>query len=164
MSEEQQPAETEGQQQEVQDENQEKAPKPSETVDFWKQKAREQEKRAKANSDAATELEQIRESQKSESEKSAEKIRQLQSEVESQKVEALRFKVASQYGINDEDAQLFLTGPDEDTLQRQAQRLGKRDEDAGKPRAPKPDPNQGRDGGNPGSVADQFAAAMGDLL
>jgi hypothetical protein len=34
-------------------ESAEQAPKPSETVDFWKAKAREQEKRAKANADAA---------------------------------------------------------------------------------------------------------------
>ena len=44
-------------------------PKPTETVDFWKAKAREQEKRAKANADAATKLKEIEDRDLSELEK-----------------------------------------------------------------------------------------------
>jgi hypothetical protein len=51
----------------------EQAPKPTETVDFWKSKAREQEKRAKENADAAKELEAIRESQKSDQQRLVER-------------------------------------------------------------------------------------------
>ncbi len=101
-------------------------PKPTETVDFWKQKAREQEKRAKENADAARRLAEIEESQKSEAEKAADRIRQLEQEADAARREALRFKVATKYGIGDEDADLFLTGSDEETLQKQAERLAAR--------------------------------------
>lgn len=52
--------------------------------------------------------------------------------------DALRFRVAAQNGISDEDADLFLTGTDLETLTRQATRLKERT-----PTAPKPDPSQG---------------------
>lgn len=37
---------------------------------------------------------------------------------------ALRLRVAAKHGISDEDADLFLTGTDEETLTKQATRLG----------------------------------------
>lgn len=37
--------------------------------------------------------------------------------------DALRLRVAAKHGVSDEDADLFLTGSDEETLTRQAQRL-----------------------------------------
>jgi len=37
--------------------------------------------------------------------------------------EALRWRIAAKHGISDEDAELFLTGADEDTLSRQAERF-----------------------------------------
>lgn len=99
---------------------------PAETVDFWKQKAREQEKRAKENASAAKRLAEIEEAQKSEAEKAADRIRQLEGEAEQARRDALRFKVASKYGIGDEDADLFLTASDEETLVKQAERLAAR--------------------------------------
>lgn len=104
-------------------------PKPSETVDFWKQKAREQEKRAKENAEAAKRLAEIEESQKSDAEKSAERIKQLETEASAARSDALRFKVASKFGIGDEDADLFLTGSDEETLTKQAERLAGRSDE-----------------------------------
>lgn len=72
--------------------------------------------------------------------------------------EALRLRVAAKHGISDEDADLLLTGTDEETLTKQAKALAARNEEAGKPRAPKPDPNQGRPGGGgPKTTADSFA-------
>ncbi|MGC5249460.1 hypothetical protein ACPXB3_21350 [Gordonia sp. DT219] len=109
-------------------------PKPTETVDFWKQKAREQERRAKANADAATRLAEIEESQKSEAQKAADRVAQLEQEASSARAEALRFKVATKFGIGDEDADLFLTATDEETLTRQAERLAERN------KAPAPTP------------------------
>jgi hypothetical protein len=104
-------------------------PKPTETVDFWKQKSRENEKRAKENADAAKRLAEIEESQKSAEQKQADRIAQLEKEANDARTEALRFKVASKHGISDEDADLFLTGSDEETLTKQAERLaGKADE------------------------------------
>jgi hypothetical protein len=72
--------------------------------------------------------------------------------------DALRLRVAAKHGISDEDADLFLTGSDEDTLTRQAERLTARNAEAGSPRAPRPDANQGRSGAKgPKSTADSFA-------
>jgi hypothetical protein len=72
--------------------------------------------------------------------------------------DALRLRVAAKHGISDEDADLFLTGTDEDTLMRQAERLSTRNAEASAPRSPRPDANQGRSGaGGPKSTADSFA-------
>lgn len=98
-------------------------PAPAETVEFWKEKAREQEKRAKANASAAKRLTEIEEAQKTEAEKAADRLRQLEEERDEAVRNALRFKVASKHGISDEDVDLFLTGTDEETLTKQAQRL-----------------------------------------
>lgn len=37
--------------------------------------------------------------------------------------EAMRWRIAAKHGISDEDAELFLTGSDEETLSRQAERF-----------------------------------------
>lgn len=102
-------------------------PKPTETVDFWKSKAREQEKRAKANADAATRLAAIEEANKTEAQKSADQLAAAQRDAEQARAEALRFKIAAKFQVSDEDADLFLTGTDEETLTRQAQRLTDRE-------------------------------------
>jgi hypothetical protein len=98
-------------------------PKPTETVDFWKQKAREQEKRAKENAAAATRLAEIEESQKSEAQKASDRIKQLETDAADARREALRFKVASKHGIDSEMADLLLTGADEAAMTKQAEAI-----------------------------------------
>jgi hypothetical protein len=66
--------------------------------------------------------------------------------------EALRLRVAAKHGISDEDADLFLTGTDPETLERQAARLADRTATAG----PRPDLSQGSKGGD-GSVSKETA-------
>lgn len=129
-----------------------------------RQEAAKYRNEAKANADAAKRLAEIEDAQKSEVEKAAERIAELEREATAARREAARFKVASKFGISDEDADLFLTASDEETLTKQAERLAARYEDAGKPRQPKPDRNQGRPTGGSPSTADQFAAAVGELL
>lgn len=131
------------------------ATKPTETVEFWKSKAREQEKRAKDNAQAAKRLAEIEEAQKSEAEKSADRIRALEGEAEAAKRDALRFKVASKYGIGDEDADLFLTGSDEESLTKQAERLAGRIEERKK--QGNVVASEGKSAGAKTSTADQFA-------
>lgn len=46
--------------------------------------------------------------------------------VESSGVSALRYKIALEHKVGLEDAELFLTGSDEDSLHAQAKRLGER--------------------------------------
>lgn len=81
---------------------------------------------AKANADAAKRLAEIEESQKTEAQKAADRLAAAEREREEARAEALRWKVAAKHGIDDEDAALFLTASDEETLTKQATRLAAR--------------------------------------
>lgn len=101
-------------------------PNPTETVDFWKQKAREQEKRAKENATAAKRLTEIEDSQKTEAEKTAERLAKADAEVAgvpSKVAEALKSHLVALHGIDTDDAELFLTGSEPDLLLKQVTRL-----------------------------------------
>jgi len=102
-------------------------PKPTETVDYWKRKSRENEDRAKANAKAAERLAEIEEANKTEAEKAAERLRAAETDATTARSEALRLRVAAKHGISEEDADLFLTGTDEATLTKQAERLAGRE-------------------------------------
>lgn len=129
-----------------------------------RQEAAKYRTEAKTNAEAAKRLAEIEDAQKSEAQKAADRIAELEKQTAEAQRDALRFKVASKFGISDEDADLFLTASDEETLNKQAERLAAHREDAGKTRQPKPDRNQGRQSAGTTSTADQFAAAVGDLL
>ena len=132
------------------------APKPAETVDFWKEKAREQEKRAKENAAARMELDELKKAQLSTEEKLAAELGEVAKRAARAEAEALRWRIAARHGISDEDAELFLTGSDEDTLARQAERFK---ELAVKPSKGTIVPGIGNQPNNPASIADQVAAA-----
>lgn len=109
-----------------QDQHQESDPKPTETVEFWKNKARDWENRSKANKTAADELAQIKEAQKSDEQKRAERDAALQAEVDSvpaKVAEALKAHLVTLHGIDDDDAELFLTGTTPELLLKQVTRL-----------------------------------------
>jgi hypothetical protein len=73
------------------------------------------------------------------------------------RAEALRYRIATRFQVTDEDAELFLTGTDEETLTRQAERLVARN----KPGTPKPDHSQGARGSTaPQTSGELFAAAV----
>lgn len=134
---------------------------PAPTEVDWKSKAREWEKRAKANADAATRLAEFEESQKSEAQKLSDAKTAAEQDAALARAEALRWRIAAKHGISDEDAELFLTGTDEETLTKQAERLAERvtaPAGDGRPRPPKPDPNQGKPVTDGASTGDQFAA------
>lgn len=82
---------------------------------------------AKANADAAKRLAEIEEANKTEAQKAADRLAAAQRDAEQAKADALRWKIAAKFQVDDEDADLFLTGTDEETLTRQAQRLADRD-------------------------------------
>ena len=94
-------------------ETEQQQPKPTETVDFWKQKAREQEKRAKENAKAAERLSEIEQSQKSEAEKAAERVREAEERAQALEFRATVGEIASDAGI---PARL-LAGPEERTAE-----------------------------------------------
>lgn len=100
--------------------------KPTETVEFWKQKAREQEKKAKENVAARIELDQLKAAQLTTEERLTAELQTACTERDQALTDLLRWKVATRFGIADEDVDLFLTGTDEETLVKQAERLAER--------------------------------------
>lgn len=85
------------------------------------QKAQLKEYKAKAS-----ELDQIREAQKSEAEKVADRLAKADSEVAgipSRVTEALKAHLVTLHEIPDEDAELFLTATEPETLLKQVDRL-----------------------------------------
>lgn len=100
--------------------------KETETVDFWKGKARDQEKRAKANADAADELQKLKDAQKTQAEKDAEKVKAAEAEIAgipAKVAEALKTHLIELHSIDADDAELFLTATEPDVLLKQAARL-----------------------------------------
>ena len=119
----------------------------------------EREARAAAEKSAAAlqkQLDEINAANLSDLERAQKEAEQYKAAAEQATAEALRFRVAAQHSISDEDADLFLTGTDDETLQRQAARLVERT-----PTSPRPDLSQGSKGDNTSSsTAEQFAAAV----
>lgn len=77
----------------------------------------------------AARLDEIEEANKTETQRLADRLTEAERAAETARSEALRFKVASKFGVSDEDVDLFLTGTDEETLTKQAQRLSERTQD-----------------------------------
>lgn len=96
----------------------------------------------------ADQLDKIQSENQSETDRLANQIQQLQAQLDESNLTALRARVQASHQISDEDAGLFLTGTDEETLTRQATALAKRNDDKAKkgPYVPsqgnQPDPNQ----------------------
>lgn len=98
-------------------------PKPTETVEFWKQKSREQEARAKANAEAAQKLAALEDAQKTEAQRQADAMARAQREAEEARAEALAYKVAASHGVTPEYFDLLGRG-DEETISARAERIG----------------------------------------
>lgn len=89
--------------------------KPAETVDFWKGKSRDWELKSKANAKAAGELAELQG-----------KYATAEAEVATvpaKVAEALKAHLTARHGIDNEDAELFLTATDPETLLKQVDRL-----------------------------------------
>ena len=84
-------------------------------------------RQAKANADAAKRLAEIEDANKSEAQRQADQLTAARQELAQARAEGLRLRVAAKFGIGEEDADLFLTGSDEESLTRQAERLRARD-------------------------------------
>ena len=83
----------------------------------------------------AAELDKLKASTQSETDKLASQIADLQTQLEGSNRTAMRARIQAKHGISDEDAELFLTAGDEDTLARQAEALAARTEE-GKKKGP----------------------------
>lgn len=116
------------------------------------------EKQAKQLKDR---LDAIEAEKLSEQERAVKAAEDARSEAEAAKAEAIRWRIAARHGLSDEDAELFLTATDEETLNRQAERL--------KERTPQPAkgahvPNLGQQPEQPPNLDEQIrmAEASGD--
>ncbi|MFD8618267.1 hypothetical protein [Streptomyces sp. NPDC059513] len=124
-------------------------------VDHWKAEARKWEARAKDNGTATTELTKTTEKL----EKVSKELAEQKKATETAQAALTRYKVANKYGISDEHTELFLTGSDEETLEKQAKALSDR-----APKTPKPDRAQGnRNGSGAVTNAERFADTMSSL-
>lgn len=124
------------------DHEQTQEPKPTETVDFWRNKSRDWEKRAKANAEAAARLAQLEESQKSVEERLTSRAEKAEARIPELERENARLRVALAKGLP-VDLVDRLRGDTEDELAADADSLlALVKPDA--PRLPAPDPSQGR--------------------
>jgi hypothetical protein len=118
----------------------------------------ERDARKAAESSAAAlqkQLDEINAANLSDLEKAQKAAADAQAQADTARTEALRYRIASESGITD-NAELILTGADEETMRKQAALWVERT-----PTSPKPDPSQGAKGDAPkNSTADQFAAAI----
>lgn len=107
----------------------------------------------------AARFDELEEAQKAAEAKAAEAKAAVEAERDKAKAEALRWRIAAKHGISDEDTELFLTGSDEDTLTKQAERLAARSGDQKKRANHAP-----REGGNPTPPTDDKRAAVRALF
>lgn len=84
---------------------------------------RKQEERAKANKDAAEKLKKLEEAGDAGGQDDADELAKAQQEVAAAQMEVRRYKMAAKYGLSDEQAELYLTDPDEERMEAQAQGL-----------------------------------------
>ena len=137
-------------------------PKPTETVDFWKAKAREQEKRAKANADAAARLAALEDADKTELQRERDAREAAQRETAElraeREVEGWKAQVSKKFGIPAD----VLRGATLDDIEEHAASLKAL---LPEPRTPGQVPNEGRTvTGGAGNPAQQFANILKQQL
>ena len=125
-------------------------------LDAERKRAADAEREAKA---LRAQIEQIESAKLTDLERAQKQAADAQSDAEAARTAMLRFKIAAQYGVNSDDADLFLTGADEDTLTRQAMRLADRQVQQAKQGNYAP-----TEGSNPKPAEDDERAAVRSLF
>ena len=105
--------------------------------------AREWEKRAKANADAAKRLGELEDAQKTEAQKLQEQYEEVLGRASRAENDLARERVARKHGLDD-DLMQFLTGETEDELEERAKVLAERLGERTAADSRRPDPSQGR--------------------
>ena len=112
----------------------------------------------KALREAQEQIDAFKAEQMSDLEKAQAEAQKWQEEAQAATARSLRYQIATAHGISAEDAETFLTGTDEETLTRQAERLQALATPSG---TPAPDPTQGARGDKPKqTTAQKFAEAF----
>jgi hypothetical protein len=123
------------------------------------QQEREARKAAeKLAAENAARIKEFEDRDKSELDKLTEGKAAAEKEAVDARREALRYRIAAKHQITDEDAETFLTGGDEDSITKQAERLVALRGEA-KPSTPRPDPTQGARPGDAMDIDTQIAEA-----
>lgn len=99
-----------------------KPTKPTDTVEFWKQKAREQETRAKANATAAEKLAAFEDRDKTEAQRLTDRADAAEKRATELEARALRLEVAAEQGLNAAQAKR-LVGATREELEADAKEL-----------------------------------------
>jgi len=94
----------------------------TETAEFWKQKSRLWESRARENSAAAKKLQELEDANKSELEKAVARAEAAEKQLGELQLSKLRGDIALESGVP-ADLVDFLTGGDEESLRAQAEKL-----------------------------------------
>ena len=131
----------------------------AEYVDKLRKEAAKYRTEAKAGADARARLAEIEEANKTAEEKAAEKLADIERRATELAAKEARTDIAAETGI----PAGILAGPTDSTpeaIKAFADLVSDFLEKSGKPRSPKPDPNQGRSGAGSTSTADLFAAAV----
>ena len=115
----------------------------AEYVDKLRKEAAKYRTEAKANADAATRLAQIEEANKTEAQKAADRLAAAEKAATEATSSLARLEVALAKGLTPSQAKR-LVGSTREELEADADELLKDIGDAARPRAPKPDPTQGR--------------------
>jgi len=129
----------------------------------WKAEARKWEQRAKADHEAANSWREFELSQKTEYDKLADELNRYKSEASEASAKLMKLEVAAQKGVPTEALDL-LPGSSREELEAAADKLLSLIAEQSKPNAPKPDLNQGKPATAGSSPADQFAAALSNLI
>lgn len=130
----------------------------------WKAEARKWEQRAKADFDAANKWREYEVSQKTEYEKLADELSEYKAQALDAQRKALRYEVATAKGIPPEALEL-ITGDDQDSMNASAEKLAALIAANQKTtNSPVPDANQGKPATAGTSAADQFAAALSNII
>jgi hypothetical protein len=111
----------------------------------------------------AKRLDEIEESTKTEAQRLADQLAAETSRADTAEAAMLRYVVATEKNIPG-NAVKFLTGVTRDEIEASAKDVLDLIGDAGKPRPPQPDPNQGRVGPDVATPAGQFAAFLKQQL
>lgn len=105
------------------DDQQQQAPIPEDEVAKWKKLSRDNEKKAKENAAAASELAKIRESQKTDQQKVTDAAAQAERERDEARAETIRWKAAAANHVSEDNFDLLGTGT-EDEITERAKRVG----------------------------------------
>lgn len=110
----------------------------------------------------AKRLDEIEDSQKTEAERASDQLAEATQRAEAAETALIQRDVAMEKGVPAK-ALKFLTGTTREEIEASADEVLGLIGEAGKPRSPQPDPNQGRTDQGARTVEDQFAAFTSNL-